>query len=78
MKNLEFDAATASPRDRLVCAADFARILGCSRKTLDRMRARRPFGFPAEHNMSASDHPRASRPYYLMSEIRAFIAARAE
>lgn len=67
----------APATDRLITADEFAWMLRKSRKTLNRLRAARPAGFPPEYNFSLSTHPRGARPMFKLSDVEAFIDSRA-
>ncbi|HJO65460.1 MULTISPECIES: helix-turn-helix transcriptional regulator [Sphingomonas] len=61
--------------DRLITADEFAYMLRRSRKTLNRLRAAQPAGFPPEYNFSLSTHPRGRRPMFKLSHVQAYIDA---
>lgn len=62
--------------DTLITVTEFARLATISRRQLDRLRKRRPAGFPAELNFNFSAAPKHAVPRFRLSEVKEWIDSR--
>lgn len=63
---------------RLITVAEFAELARLSRRQIDRLRKRKPPGFPHEYEMgSGSRNPRRRAPRFRLAEVAVWLASRA-
>lgn len=60
-----------------VTADEFADLARLSRRQIDRLRKRRPTGFPREHELSSGLSKFRNCPRFLRSEVDAWLNSRA-
>lgn len=62
----------------LITADEFARLACLSRRQIDRLRGRRPAGFPREYDLSGGSQSKHHRcPRFKRSEVFAWLESRA-
>lgn len=62
---------------KLITVAEFAELASLSRRHIDRLRKRRPAGFPREYDVgSGSDNPRRRCPRFKLIDVKAWIRSR--
>lgn len=73
-------AAAAEPElalPRLITVEEFARIVGLSRRQIDRMRAVRPDGFPREYELGSGRGKHGHCPRFKLDDVLAWMETRA-
>lgn len=60
-----------------ITATEFAELARLSRRTIDRMRRKRPEGFPTEYELGSGDSYSARRPRFKRAEVLAWLETRA-
>lgn len=64
-------------RDRMITVQEFAAMAGISRRQIDRLRTRRPDGFPREFELGSRSSKFRRCPRFRISEVRAWLDSRA-
>lgn len=65
------------PGEQWITIKEFAEKARLSRRHIDRLRKKRPNGFPKEHEMSNGDSLYRRCPRFKLSEVDAWLASRA-
>ena len=68
------DCLSDSLGPHFITVEEFARLARVSRRTLDRYRRARPFGFPTEFDMGRGKIP---RPRFKLNEVQRWLDSRA-
>lgn len=61
----------------LVTTEEFARLAGLSRRQIDRLRARRPAGFPREYELGGGISKYRRCPRFKLAEVLRWLESRA-
>ena len=61
----------------MLTVEDFARLARLSRRQIDRLRARRPQGFPREYELGSGQCKYRRCPRFRLSEVQAWLDSRA-
>jgi predicted DNA-binding transcriptional regulator AlpA len=61
----------------LVTVQEFAALAGLSRRQIDRLRARRPAGFPREYELGSGASKYRRCPRFRLADIRKWLDSRA-
>jgi predicted DNA-binding transcriptional regulator AlpA len=70
-------ASDAQPTMQLVTVEEFAQLARLSRRQVDRLRKRRPKGFPREIELGSGLSKFRSCPRFVLAEVEAWIGSRA-
>jgi predicted DNA-binding transcriptional regulator AlpA len=62
---------------RLITADEFAALARISRRQVDRLRARRPPGFPREYELSSGESKYRRCPRFKLADVRRWLDSRA-
>jgi predicted DNA-binding transcriptional regulator AlpA len=75
------DRSKTQPNDsgdlRFITADEFARLTRLSRRQIDRLRQRRPLGFPREYELGSGQSKFRRCPRFKLSEVEAWLDSRA-
>lgn len=63
--------------EQLVTVEEFAQLARLSRRQIDRLRKRRPSGFPREYELGAGGSKFRRCPRFKLREVRAWLDSRA-
>ena len=63
--------------DRMITVEEFAILAGISRRQIDRLRTRRPDGFPTEFELGSGNSKFRRCPRFRISEVQAWLDSRA-
>ena len=63
--------------DRLITAGEFAALARLSRRHIDRLRIRRPVGFPREYELGAGTSRYRRCPRFKLAEVKKWLESRA-
>lgn len=69
----------SSPKlvSEFVTVNEFAELARISRRSLDRLRKRRPEGFPTEYDFGQGETQQSRQPRFKLNEVRAWLDSRA-
>ena len=62
---------------QLITVEEFARLARLSRRQIDRLRRRRPAGFPREYEMGSGGGKYRRCPRFKLSDVRSWLDSRA-
>ena len=62
---------------RFITADEFAEIARLSRRQIDRLRRRRPSGFPREYELGSGESQQGKCPRFKLSDVLAWMETRA-
>jgi predicted DNA-binding transcriptional regulator AlpA len=65
------------PSDGYITVSEFAALARLSRKSIDRLRKRRPDGFPTEYEWGLSESKHRRQPRFRLDQVRAWLDSRA-
>jgi predicted DNA-binding transcriptional regulator AlpA len=65
------------PDEQMVTVEEFAQLARLSRRQIDRLRRRRPSGFPREYELGSGGSKYRSCPRFKRREVEAWIDSRA-
>ena len=68
------DEAAATP---MITVAEFARLACLSRRQIDRLRLRRPHGFPREYELASRVSKYRRCPRFKLADVRRWLESRA-
>ncbi|SKB83526.1 hypothetical protein SAMN06295920_10713 [Rhizorhabdus histidinilytica] len=60
-----------------ITVSEFAELARMSRRSLDRLRQRRPDGFPTEYDFGTGEAKQSRQPRFKLEEVRAWLDSRA-
>lgn len=63
--------------DQFITANEFAKIVKLSRRQLDRLRQRRPTGFPSEYELGTNESKYHRCPRFKLVDVLAWMETRA-
>lgn len=73
----DMTSAPSQARSDFITVNEFAELARLSRRSLDRLRKRRPEGFPTEYDFGVGEAKQSRLPRFKLAEVQAWLDSRA-